>query len=334
MVKSDTARRVWKSIRSLGNIRSLSEIPRVRTQTDSPLSNRRLGLLISPLSRPSFAELAVRFQEAASTLGYETIICPVPDDADRMGLCLRRLSELSIQGIAVTSHLDENINAELKSLKMPVIYIDPILRVEDGGILSVNYRSGIREGVQHLAVRGHRKIAYIGGDEHSWIAQLKRDAFIESAREIGCMPKKEWLIDTEASILAGLSAMETLIASTERPTAVICSCEALALGALSAMRRSGCLMPDHMSLISFDNGQLPDPAFSTVTAVRVSSSALANAAASVLDYLTKKPARQIPRDLLKVPTSMILSSSTGYPTGQTLPLPSKSETGRATDIYR
>jgi LacI family transcriptional regulator len=190
----------------------------------------------------------------------------------------------------MTFGIERPLLEELSSRDIPMVFVDagppgPLIRA-----LIVDYRRGIREGVQHLAALGHRNIAFISGPLGQGSAQARKTAFIESVKEIesaeevesvdeiGLTPRPAWLIEGDHTLEGGMRAMTHLLSLPERPTAVMCSNDMTAIGALRVLARAGLGVPRDMSVIGFDDIHLAEFVYPPLTTVRMSRKDLARGA--------------------------------------------------------
>ena len=220
--------------------RSLEELgPSPLARARTPSAKRRLvGLLLSPHTEPHLSESVAWFQEAAWAHDYDVLAYSFRDHKRQAMSCLRMLLDGRVDAIA-TLILDPGPDRTeaLSCVDVPVVCFDAIHAIRNNASLSVDYGNGVREGVQHLALLGHREIAFIGCTPAYRTMKPKLEAFLLSLREIGCTPNNSWLIETDGSFAAGMKSMQRLLALSPRPTAVMCSGDSLTLGALWALGR-------------------------------------------------------------------------------------------------
>jgi DNA-binding LacI/PurR family transcriptional regulator len=310
-VSIDMADKVWDSLQELGysSPSRFGTVPR----------NRLLGLVIAPLSEPHSAELMARFQERAAAVRYDVLTCSIGDTEHQVATQLKTLLDRHVEGVAV---LILTPNAELtKALLLvdaPVICCDSLSAASNIAALSIDYGRGVREGVQHLARIGHREIAFIGSTSGCLATKQKFDAFLLALKEIGCVPENEWLLETDSSFTGGIAGAEQLLSYSHRPTAVVCSGEAVALGTLWALRHAGISSPDGLSLICLDECQFAEWMVPRVTTVEISIPSFAKAAFEALQNMIESQETNSPNAVLKVPTALFVRGSTSYPPGRAL----------------
>lgn len=281
----------------------------------SPRS-RRLGLLVSELTNPFFPELIQAFEDQAAAYGYEVVTGVMSHDHILVRRSLRTLRERNVDGAAImTFGQEEAHRAELARQlpDIPLVYIDDAPPCPHTCSLRVDYQRGIREAVQHLATLGHRKIAFISGPLTQLSAQLRKQAFLHSLREAGCAPRIYWLFEGNHTIESGMRGMERILERKPLPTAVVCSNDLTAIGAIRALARAGIDTPEGMSVLGFDDIHLAEFVNPPLTTIRMSPKGLARAAIEALRSSIENPQQSIPRMLLEVPTTLILRRSTSYP---------------------
>jgi len=311
-VDKQLAERVWKAIGEL------NYFPNTQARALVSGRTRLLGLLISEITNPFFPELIEGFEEIAVAHGYEILIGSTNYDLARMTTCIRRMLERHVEGVAVmTFGIEQPLLEELSSRDLPMVFVDagpPSPRVR---ALIVDYRKGIREGVQHLAALGHRNIAFVSGPLRQGSAQARKTAFSDSIEEIGIRPNTEWLIEGDHTLEGGMRAMTHLLSLRDQPTAVMCSNDMTAIGALRVLARAGLKVPEDMSVIGFDDIHLAEFVNPPLTTVRMSRKDLARGAfeslRSVAENVDSSQERQ-----WTIPTRLIVRQSTGYPPGSPL----------------
>jgi len=106
--------------------------------------------------------------------------------------------------------------------------------------------------------------------------------------------------------------MERMLRLEEIPTAVMCSNDMTAIGALRVLTRSGIAVPEKISLIGFDDIHLAEFVYPPLTTVRMARSSLARAAVEALCCHIETPTEEPPRGVLAVSTSLTVRQSTSY----------------------
>ena len=302
------AKRVWKAIKEL------DYFPNTQARALVSGKSHILGLIVSEITNPFFPELIQRFEECAVARGYEILITSTNYDPKRMASCVRRMMERKVDGVAVmTFGIEEPLLGQLANQKIPLVYVDSRPKQPAAMTLNVDYRHGIWQGVQHLAVLGHRKIAFLSGPLQLHTAQLRCDAFVDSLKQVGITPNASWLIEGDHTLEGGLRGMEQLLRLKERPSAVLCSNDMSAIGVMHAVLGAGLRIPDDISVVGFDDVHIAQFTFPPLTTIRMSCRDLAEGAVAVLCSGLKGGASATEIKNLTIPTELIVRRTTGIP---------------------
>ena len=174
------------------------------------------------------------------------------DRAFRRSMLRHRVDALVLLSLV----LDETERAELELTRHPMIVIGgpaPGLRNVGVDDLAVTDTA-----MDHLCGLGHRDVAYLGGQDEDGmnvaVPYLRRDGFVDAARARGVPVREEWLLDGRFSFAGGVAAGSRLFAAPahDRPTAVFCASDEMALGVLLAAARAGLSVPGDVSVMGID----------------------------------------------------------------------------------
>jgi LacI family transcriptional regulator len=306
-VNAKMAKRVWEAIRELNYFPN--------TQARALVSGRSglLGLIVSEITNPFFPELIQGFEDVAVESGYEILVSSTNYDTKRMSLCIRRMLERKAEGVAVmTFGIEEPLLDQLAERNIPMVFVDVGPDRPGISLLKVDYHHGIRQGVQHLAALGHRNIAFISGPARLRSAQSRVSAFSQSLKECGIVLHPEWLAEGDHTLEGGIAAMEKLLNSSRRPTAVMCSNDLTAIGVLHKAFRAGLRVPDDLSVIGFDDIDMARATIPPLTSIQMSRLELARAAVTALRAHVEGTTTH--REY-NIDTQLVVRESTSYPHG-------------------
>ena len=301
------AARVWRAVEEL------NYLPNTQARALVSGKSRLLGLIISEITNPFFPELIQSFEHAAVARGYEILIGSTNYERKTMEQCARRMLERNVDGVAVmTFGIDEMIFDGFNADGIPMVFIDAAPARPFSSALPVDYRSGIHQAVQHLAVLGHRRIAFISGPLRLRSSQARKTAFLDCMREIGIQAETAWLIEGDHTLEGGRDAMEQIIAQKDWPTAIVCSNDMTAIGVQHAVFGASLSIPADFSVIGFDDIHLAEYTIPPLTTVRMSCKDIATkAVAALLRHLDGQPVGT--DDESRIPTSLIVRRTTGLP---------------------
>lgn len=287
LVDPTTAKRVWKAIEEL------RYYPNSQARSLVSGRSRILGLIVSDITNPFFPELIKGFEDVAIQHEYEILISSTNYDSARMALCVRRMMERKVEGVAImTSEMDKQLVDQLTHRNVPMVFLDVGPAGDLISNIVVDYAMGINEAVSHLLSLGHRRIGFIGGPPGLKSARIRRSAFLRSLSHHGIDRDARLVEAADHTVDGGLTAMTRMLESGSGVTAALASNDLTAIGMLRAVRRAGLLVPRDISIVGFDDIRLAEFTEPPLTTVRLSRKELGERAFhALLSNLDGKPLR-------------------------------------------
>ncbi len=264
LVDPKTAKRVWKVIEDLGYYPN--------TQARSLVSGRSriLGLIVSDITNPFFPELIKRFEDVAILNGYEILVGSSDYDSARMALCVRRMLERKVEGVAImTSEMDKHLVDQLVHRNVPMVFLDVGPSGKGISNIVVDYAMGINQAVDHLYALGHRRVGFISGPMALKSARIRRSAFLRSVGRYRIAEDQLLVQGSDHTVDGGLEAMSRMLESPCQPTAVMASNDLTAIGMMRAVRRAGLAVPQDISIVGFDDIRLAEFTEPPLTTIRL-----------------------------------------------------------------
>jgi DNA-binding LacI/PurR family transcriptional regulator/GGDEF domain-containing protein len=133
----------------------------------------------------------------------------------------------------------------------------PLLYVGSGSgspAIMIDNEGGIRQALEHLVQHGHRSIAFIAGDDSdTGDSFARRKAYREGVEEYGLNADSRLLDYGYHWEIGGYQATRRLLQSGVKFTAVMCSNDLSAAGAIRALREAGFSVPRDVSVTGFDD---------------------------------------------------------------------------------
>lgn len=319
-VNPKLTKRVWEAIREL------NYFPNTQARALVSGRSRMLGLIVSEITNPFFPELIQGFEDVAVENGYEILIGSTNYEADRMQRCIRRMVERNAEGVAImTFGIEQPLLDQLADRNVPLVFVDLAPNRPGMSVLKVDYHNGIRQGVQHLAALGHRRIAFVSGPQRLHSAQSRLAAFKKALGECGIPVDETLMIEGDHTMEGGMVSAQKLMATKDLPTAIMCSNDMLAIGVLHQLSRSGLRVPDDVSIIGFDDIHMAAMMIPPLTSIQMSRTDIASAAVSALrGHLEGSPKREY-----RIDTRLVVRESTGFPRGTMAHLRSNKEKAAA-----
>jgi DNA-binding LacI/PurR family transcriptional regulator len=139
---------------------------------------------------------------------------------------------------------------------VPVVAVAGHRAVQGVTNIVLDHRFAAELALAHLHSLGHRRIAFIRGQEFSSDSDERWRNLMQVANEIGIFVKPELIVQLDQDVSSpelGYPAMQRLLATRERFTALVSFNDMAALGAMRALEDFGLHVPEDVSVIGFDD---------------------------------------------------------------------------------
>src|SRR6201996_7922480 len=166
------------------------------------------GLIISDIENPFFPELVKCFERLAVEHDHEVLITNTDYQAARMEMCVRRMVERKVDGVAImTSEMDPHLVQTLSGRGIPIVFLDTGAAGPGISNISLDYESGVDQAIDHLTSLGHTRIAYVRGPENLASARTRYEAFLASSQRKGVEYCEKWIRRGDHRFDGGYAAM-------------------------------------------------------------------------------------------------------------------------------
>jgi DNA-binding LacI/PurR family transcriptional regulator len=221
----------------------------------------------------------------------------------------RVLNRRPVGVVAVYTDAMKAEHDRLAASGIPLVALDPTGEpLHDVPSVGAANWSGGLAATRHLLELGHRRIAMVNGPSRFLAARARLDGFRVAMDEAGVPVDGELLRDGLFSFVEGVRHGRDLLAVKDRPTAVFCGDDLLALGVYEAAREAGLRVPEELSVVGFDDLEFARWSGPALTTVRQPLVEMGIAAAElVLDLAAGREPRH---RRVELPTSLVVRAST------------------------
>jgi DNA-binding LacI/PurR family transcriptional regulator len=263
LVAPATRQRVLDAISQLGYVRN-DPARQLRAGR-----SRTIAIVVLDVTNPFFTDVVRGAEATAEESQAVLVVCNSGEDPARERRHLELLEEQRVQGVLITP-VDDGPHSRLEQLiarGTPVVLVDRESRHHDRCSVAVDDVLGGRLAGAHLVGQGHTRVAYVGGpfgirqvvDRHAGAAAALAD---DAELQVVATPS--------LTVAAGRHAAAQLadLAAAERPTAVFCANDLLALGVLQEMTQRGLRVPQDVAIVGYDDIEYAAAAAVPLSSVR------------------------------------------------------------------
>lgn len=302
MAVADQVRRAAESLGYAGN--SIASALR-RSRTDT------VGMVVPSIANPFFTALVESVEHALQDAGRQLFLCSSRSDPDLEAQRLHSLVVRQVDGIIISPvhGTDSNEAVCRAAAQLPLVQVDRYVTGVQSDWVGVDDHAALALVVEHLAERGVRSAAFVSSQLTNSTTELRVAGFREHTARLGITVAESQVLLGEYSIAWGREATARLLAGGQRPDAVVCADDLIALGVLQACHDAGLAVPGDLLVTGFDDipySALCDP---PLTTVRQPQEVIAAEAVRLL-HRALGPDREPPVRKALVPT-LVVRASTG-----------------------
>ena len=254
----------------------------VRSEVGRSLSTRSTHqiAMVADLDNALYPRLVAPLHDALAALGYRMVM--FAERGDEMA-SHERLLDGSVDGaILTTSQLRSSLPFMLHSRGFPFVQINRVSALVDADSVAADNYGGAESVGRMLAEAGHTRVGAILGPDNTSSARDREAGFRASLEEAGIELPPRRLARGTFSYQGGSDGFTRIMQPRDRPTAVFCVTDILAVGALNASTELGIKVPDDVAIVGFDDLDIASWPCFQLTTVRVDFSTMALRAAQRL----------------------------------------------------
>ena len=258
VVSPKTQRRVTEAIERLGYT------PNLQARILRTARTNMIVALVPDIANPFFAEVIRGIEQVAHRNRYSVLLGDTQYSRAREQTYADLIGTRQADGlITLLPHIPRIAVAG------PLPIVNACEYVKDRSITSVyvDNVSAAREATEYLLTLGHREIAFVTGPMDSPINVDRERGYAKALHDAVVKRNPQLTVVGDFSFESGIRALESLFARAQPFTAVFCSNDEMAIGALRAIKSKGLRVPEDVSVVGFDDirfARYADPPLTTI----------------------------------------------------------------------
>lgn len=249
LISEETRNRIQETALELGYL------PSAVARSLKTNRSQALGVILSKIDDPYFSEILQGIEEIAQRDGYSVFISASQRDPLREQTIVQVMRQHRVDGMIVCSTtFSTEQNQQFSKYGIPVVVVNNQAAEDYRYSIYHDDVDGSRQITRHLIELGHQKIAYLGNSRSGRITQDRLSGFrheMEAARF--SLPAGYVHEISGSDPENGMLAVDHFLALPDRPTALVCFNDRMAIGVLKGMRERGIRVPEQFSVTGFDN---------------------------------------------------------------------------------
>jgi LacI family transcriptional regulator len=296
--------------------RELRYVPNATGRSLSRRKTEAIGLLLPDLFGEFFSEVLRGSDQTAQHSNYHLVVSSSHNNRRQIRAALTMMRGRVDALVIMSPHIDaETLNESLPQ-SLPVVLLNYQLESNAYDSIIVDNFGGTHAMISHFLDHGHKRIAMITGTPGNTDSDERLRGYHAALEARGIAVDDHMIVQGAFSESSGVEAVKTLLALPQRPTAIFASNDAMAVGALSALREAGVAVPEEMALAGFDDVPFASYTTPTLSSVRVGIHALGVLAIETALHAVRHQNTHRKQQII-VPTTLSLRESCGCTVART-----------------
>ncbi len=266
-VTEKTRRRVQDAIRDTGYA------PNTLAQSFRRGRTNLIMVVVPSVGNSLMSRVMRGIRRAAKTRGYSVLIEETRHNmmtADDIGAMVASKQTDGVILLASMSPLGTEILSTYNRRRPPIVTgfegVSPGLT--DFPSVQIDNVAAAKEATNYLISQGHERIGMIGGYEDSLLTRDREFGYRAAMKQAGLRIDDGWVEEGELTIAGARRATRMILSHKNRPTAIFCANDEMAIGCLHELKVSELRIPEDMSVVGFDDiryASVTDPPLTTIS---------------------------------------------------------------------
>lgn len=198
---------------------------------------------------PFYSEFLSSVEYNARINGYHVIVSGSNADEKYFQLAQQR----NLDGIIIIGTYQEEFFEDFKKMNIPLVLVDSYLENHQFHSIRLNDRNAGYVATKHLLEKGHRAIAIMSGAlKVNGVNEMRFQGYKDALKEYGVKFNRKYVLSDKTSFESGRNLAKKLLGEIE-VTAVFCTADIIAMGALKTLNGEERLVPDKIAIVGIDN---------------------------------------------------------------------------------
>lgn len=227
-----------------------------------------LVVLVPTIANVFFARVISGMQHVAHEKGFTLLLSNTQADEQTESHYARMVEAAAADGVIQLRAYNPFKREQLNTHGLyPMVNACEVLDNVACPAVMLDNRAAASAMTRHLITLGHRRIALVKGPARSPLTRDRVAGYRDALAEAGITFDEHLLVAGNFSLKAGFDAAAQLLALADRPTAIFCENDEMAMGAMQCLKQAGLRIPDDISVAGFDDinfAAYSDPPLTTI----------------------------------------------------------------------
>ena len=270
-------------------------------------ATKTIGLLVTATNNPFFSEVMAGVEQYCQKNQYNLIIATTGGDAKRLQQNLQTLIHKQVDGVLLMCG-DSRFQADMElTVPLPLVVMDWWFTELNADKILENSEYGGYLATKSMVDAGHQKIGIITGNLRKSVAKNRLQGYKKALSEANIVLNPDWIVESHFDFKGGIVGAQKLLALSDRPTAIFCCSDTIAIGAYQAIQNQGLRIPQDISIMGYDDIELARYLFPSLSTISQPKAELGKLAVETLLQRIQEPNENY-RTLVLEPTCILRES--------------------------
>ena len=275
---------------------------------------KSIGVMLPKINSNFLSNCVYGMENITYPAGYNLIICQSDEGYEKEVQSVKALIDSQVSGIILSlsnSTFNTNHIKNIIDRNIPLVMFDRI--AEDLSVDSVvndDLKVTI-EAIQHFKDKKYKKIAILCGPTHIYVYKNRMQGYLEGLAKFNLKVNENWIFKDIETTQDAIVATEVLFNQKNKPDAVFCTSDRIALGVIKTLQKMNIKIPKEVGVIGYSNDTFADIIQPTLTTIEQYPKDIgANAAELMLDMIENKISSKKVHKNIHIQPKLIIREST------------------------
>lgn len=219
--------------------------------------SQMLALISDEIATTPYAgRMILGAQEAASKAGWLLMLVNTGSDSEFEAAEIQALRQRQVDGFLYATMYHREVTIPEAVSGVPTVLLDARSSDKDTSSVVPDEVAGGRTATEELIRHGHQRIGFLNNSDDIPATHGRLRGYMQALQAAGLTYDERLVTARHSDTEGGVQGARQLLSATDRPTALFCFNDRMAMGAYHAAAELGLRIPQDLSVVGFDNQEL------------------------------------------------------------------------------
>jgi DNA-binding LacI/PurR family transcriptional regulator len=241
-----------------------------------------IALIVQDLTNPYYPALARGLQEAMADENHVVMLFDARAGKNLTEVFVKEMIQRRVDGVVAAATLTPTELGRLERADISVVAVGSGVNGDEVDWVSADDEAIAEEATTYLHTQGYQRIAIIRGPVDSEPGGARFRGWTRALQRAGLEPAPGFVATADWTTKGGSLAAEEMLSAGEKPDAIFCANDQMAIGALNALLARSVRVPEDIAVVGVDDIDAAALVRPALTTVRVPAEEIGRAAGDLL----------------------------------------------------